>query len=67
LLQRTVGGAIEFVVLTLWESMEAVRRFAGVKPEKAVVEPEAKAVLTAFVESVTHFEVVSRTGSGRSS
>jgi len=63
LLRRAVDGAIEFVVLTLWESMEAVRRFAGVKPEKAVVEPEARAVLTAFDESVTHFEVVHRPGS----
>ncbi|HMD16974.1 MAG TPA: YciI-like protein [Terriglobales bacterium] len=61
LLQRAVDGAIEFVVLTLWESMEAVRRFAGVKPENAVVEPEARAVLTAFDESVTHFEIVHRT------
>ena len=58
LLRRAVDSAIEIVVLTLWESMEAVRRFAGVKPEKAVVEPEARAVLTSFDESVTHFEVV---------
>jgi uncharacterized protein len=61
LLRRAVDGAIELVVLTLWESMDAVRKFAGVKPEKAVVEPEARAVLTAFDESVTHFEVVQRT------
>ena len=60
LLRRAVDGAIEFVVLTLWESMEAVRKFAGVKPEKAVVELEARAVLTAFDETVTHFEVVHR-------
>jgi heme-degrading monooxygenase HmoA/uncharacterized protein YciI len=61
LLRRAVGGAVEFVVLTLWESMEAVRRFAGARPEKAVVEPEARVVLTDFDESVTHFEVVHRT------
>jgi len=61
LLRRTVDGAIEFVVLTLWESMEAVRKFAGAKPEKAVVEPEARAVLIACDELVTHFEVVQRT------
>lgn len=66
LLRRAVDGAVEFVVLTLWESMEAVREFAGVKPEKAVVEPEARAALTAFDESVTHFQVVHRTGSGGS-
>jgi heme-degrading monooxygenase HmoA/uncharacterized protein YciI len=61
LLRRAVDGAIELVVLTLWESMEAVRKFAGVKAEKAVVEPEARTVLTAFDESVIHFEVVHRT------
>jgi heme-degrading monooxygenase HmoA len=29
LLRRVADGAIEIVVLTLWESMEAVRKFAG--------------------------------------
>ena len=58
LLRRVVAGAVEIVVLTLWESMEAVRRFAGAEPEKAVVEPEARTVLSDFDESVTHFEVV---------
>lgn len=61
LLRRAVDGAVEFVVLTLWDSMEAVRKFAGLKPEKAVVEPEARAVLTDFDEFVTHFEVVHHT------
>jgi uncharacterized protein len=60
LLRRAVDGACEFVVLTLWESMAAVRRFAGVEPEKAVVEPEARAILSGFDEFVTHFEVVHR-------
>jgi heme-degrading monooxygenase HmoA/uncharacterized protein YciI len=61
LLRRSVNGAIELVVLTLWESMDAVRRFAGGEPDKAVVEVEARAVLTDFDESVTHFEVVHET------
>jgi len=38
--------------------MDAVRKFAGLNPEKAVVEPEARAVLTEFDESVSHFEIV---------
>jgi len=62
LLRRAVEGAVELVVLTLWESMEAVRKFAGKEPEKAVVEPEARAVLTSFDDSVTHFEIVDCTG-----
>jgi len=60
LLRRAVDGAIELVVLTLWESMQAVRKFAGSEPQNAVVEPEARAVLTSFDQSVTHFEVVYR-------
>ncbi|MGA9508823.1 MAG: YciI-like protein [Candidatus Sulfotelmatobacter sp.] len=62
LLERPVDGEVEFVVLTLWESMEAVREFAGAEPENAVVEPEARAVLTSFDESATHFEIVRRPG-----
>jgi uncharacterized protein YciI/heme-degrading monooxygenase HmoA len=62
LLRRAVDGAIELVVLTLWGSMEAVRKFAGKEPDKAVVEPEARAALTSFDDSVTHFEIVDRTG-----
>lgn len=58
LLRREMEDGIEIVVLTLWESMEAVRRFAGPEPDKAVVEPEARAILTSFEEYVTHFEVV---------
>jgi uncharacterized protein YciI/heme-degrading monooxygenase HmoA len=58
LLQRPVDGEIELVVLTFWESMEAIRVFAGAEPEKAVVEAEARAILTSFDQSVMHFEVV---------
>lgn len=58
LLRREVDDGVELVVLTLWDSMEAVRRFAGPEPDTAVVEPEARALLTSFDEYVTHFEVV---------
>ena len=61
LLRRAVDGVVEITVLTLWESMEAVRKFAGMDPEKAVVEAEARAVLTEFDETVTHFAVIQAT------
>jgi uncharacterized protein YciI/heme-degrading monooxygenase HmoA len=60
LLRRSVDDAVEFVVLTLWESMDAVRKFAGPKPENAVVEPEARAALTEFDKLVAHFDVIHR-------
>ena len=58
LLRREFYGGIEFVVLTLWDSMTAVGKFTGAEPEKAVVDPEVQAFLTAFDRTVSHFEVV---------
>jgi heme-degrading monooxygenase HmoA len=47
----------DFLVLTRWTSMDAVRAFAGDSPELAVVEPAARAVLTEFDTHVTHYDV----------
>jgi heme-degrading monooxygenase HmoA len=57
LLKRRVGANVEIVVITLWESMEAVRMFAGDDPDTAVVTGEARAILTRFDERVLHYEV----------
>ena len=58
LMRRTIAGAVEIMVLTLWESIETVRKFAGSDVDQAVVEPEARAVLTDFDETVAHYEIV---------
>jgi heme-degrading monooxygenase HmoA len=58
LLRRDAGGEVEFRVLTVWDSMAAIRRFAGPSPEQAVVEPAARAVLTRYDPTVEHYEVV---------
>jgi heme-degrading monooxygenase HmoA len=62
LLRHTVGDTVEIVVLTLWESMEAVQKFAGAELNRAVVAPDAQAVLTSFDNFVTHFDVIHRSG-----
>ena len=58
LLRRRDLEEIEFLVLTLWDSMEAVHAFAGAQPERAVVEPEARAALVRFDNTVQHYEVL---------
>jgi len=60
LASREVDGGVEFTVCTRWESMDAVRRFAGAEPERAVVEPGAVAVLRAYDDHVTHHVVLER-------
>ena len=61
LLQHPVEGEIEFVVLTLWDSMKSVQEFAGKDSEKAVVEPEARSVLSSFDDFVKHYDIVYET------
>ena len=58
LLRRDQSDEVEYQVVTMWESMEAVRAFAGDHPECAVVEPEAAAVLTRFDDKVRHYDVL---------
>jgi heme-degrading monooxygenase HmoA len=58
LLSREVHNEIEYEVLTIWESMDAIRAFAGDQSERAVVEPEAATVLTRFDRDVRHYEVM---------
>jgi hypothetical protein len=58
LLRRDVGEEVEFVVLTLWDSMEAVGKFAGPNPEVAIVAPVAQALLSDYDTGVKHFEAV---------
>jgi heme-degrading monooxygenase HmoA len=55
-LRRTVGNEIEFVTLTRFESVEAIRGFAGEDYEAAHVAPEARALLSRFDARCQHFE-----------
>ena len=47
----------EFVVINLFDSLEAVREFAGPNYDVAVFEPKAKALLSRFEPVATHYEV----------
>jgi heme-degrading monooxygenase HmoA len=57
LLRRETGGQVELLAVTLWDPLDAVKTFASETPEIAVVEPEARAVLSDFDDCVRHYEV----------
>ncbi len=46
------------MTLTLWESWDALRAFAGEDHEAAVVPPAARALLSRFDERSAHFETL---------
>jgi heme-degrading monooxygenase HmoA len=56
--QRALDDEIEFVVLTRWTSIEAIRAFAGADVGQAVVEPGAVAALVSYDDRVQHYEVI---------
>lgn len=47
----------EFVVINLFDSLAAVRKFAGPNYAVPVFEPEAKALLLKFEPIANHYEV----------
>ena len=58
ILRRIEGGQAHFLTLTFWESVEAIKRFAGEDFEKARYYPEDHEYLLEFEETVTHYEVM---------
>ena len=56
-LTRQAGGNTEFLLLSLWRSMDDVRGFAGVEVEKAVYYPADKEFLLEMVPTVEHYEI----------
>jgi heme-degrading monooxygenase HmoA len=58
LLRRDEDTEIAFMTITRFESLDAVKRFAGDDHERAVVEPEARRLLSRFDERSAHYELV---------
>jgi heme-degrading monooxygenase HmoA len=59
LMRRDDQDDVAFVAVTLFESVDAIRAFAGQDYEAAVVSPEARRALARFEDRVTHYTVVS--------
>jgi heme-degrading monooxygenase HmoA len=69
LFRRKLDGDVEFVTLMRFDSLDAVRAFAGEPYETAVVPPRARALLRRYDQRSAHYEVLERaldapTGSG---
>jgi heme-degrading monooxygenase HmoA len=57
-LRDPVGDEVEFVTITLWDTLDAVRAFAGEDYEVAVVPSPARQLLARFDERSRHYETV---------
>jgi len=59
-LRRIEGETAEFLILTLWDSFEAIRAFAGDDFHRAVYYPEDTVFLLELDPTVAHYEVIER-------
>ncbi|MFQ5836847.1 MAG: antibiotic biosynthesis monooxygenase, partial [Candidatus Bathyarchaeia archaeon] len=57
LFRRNLGDEVEFVTVMWFDTIEAVRAFAGEDYEVAVVPPKARALLSRFDARSQHYEV----------
>ena len=56
-LRRVEQGRAEFLFISLWESLDAIRAFAGADIDKAVYFPEDRDFLLEMDPRVRHYEV----------
>ena len=62
MLRRDAGELTEFVMFTLWDSLDAVKAFAGPDYETAVFYPEDDRYLVERDLKSTHYEVARHAG-----
>jgi len=58
ILKRSVEQGIEFLIVTHWQSLEAIQQFAGQDPEVAVVPESVQGMMLDYDRTVRHYEVV---------
>ncbi len=57
ILGRNVEEGVEFIVMTIWDSMESIKEFAKDDVEKAVVAKAAQPFFIRYDDYVSHFSV----------
>jgi heme-degrading monooxygenase HmoA len=57
-LRRDLSEGVEFLVVTIWESLDSIRAFAGNDVESAVVPPKARDMMIEYDNKARHYDVV---------
>ena len=58
ILRRDVEQGVEFLVVTVWKSLDAIRSFAGHDPQSAVVPAKVQQMMIEYDRRPRHYEVV---------
>jgi len=58
ILRRTAPEGVEFLIFTNWQSLDAIRGFAGDNVDAAVVPDAVRRMMVRYDRTVRHFEIV---------
>ena len=58
ILRRTLPEGVEYLVVTEWANLEAIRQFAGDNVERAVVPPAVREMMLEYDHVVHHYEII---------
>jgi heme-degrading monooxygenase HmoA len=58
ILTRIVEAGTEFQIVTVWNSLDAIKAFAGPNAEIAVVPPLVQQLMASYDSKVVHYEIV---------
>jgi heme-degrading monooxygenase HmoA len=58
ILSRTRATGVEFQIITRWDSIDAIVKFAGTDPEASVVPAQVMEMMIEFDPRAKHFEIV---------
>jgi len=57
ILKRDVKEGVEFLIVTEWENLDAIKKFAGENAATAVVPKAVDEMMIQYDKSVRHYEV----------
>ena len=57
ILTRGTSEGVEFLIVTKWKSLEAIKSFTGHQEEVAVVPAVVQDIMIRYDEKVTHYEI----------
>ena len=58
ILKRTVENGVEFLIVTRWQSLHAIEKFAGGDAEVAVVPETVQRMMIDYDRRARHYEIV---------
>lgn len=62
ILRRELLDGVEFLIITKWKTLDAIKQFAGDEIEVAVVPTLVQEIMLKYDERVSHYEINFTTG-----